>query len=683
MNLLSPLYRDTAIAVTLKHSNALAQQSGPSISIEVTRNFAGFTIGPTLAPPLSFASVDQQALLIYGSAAFTVKTIHQSSSQPGATNTITVAVQPSVPIFSGQGALAAITITGLVGSSTPDGQLRIFDTGSMFFSSVGSWHRQSGTIILRVTDGQSVPSSQTTSFKFDLTNPVYPQQSSDQILISASGKTLIYQSEMSGTIGNKLPLKVDALSFTKYDIGQSSAVPDALNTITVTFQWPVSVTLSETRSSKVTIAGIAGSNTVDTLALPITFISPSLSVSCASCSSSGVPNIFSPFDDVMVSLTDSCRWADNQVLIAGNFNGSDVSGTILAFTEGGCKGRWTKIVSFNMLSGCANLSVTKTSSDVLWDDVHSRCADLGKVDGFQVLNGGSGYRHGDGASNLAPFSVDSSVSTGQGLAGNCIVNYMGAVTKILVSQAGVQYSDSVNINCPSMCTSATCPATISGSGAILKAKMQINKASIVAGTWLQSSGSLILRVRDQLDSGTSFELSFQLKNPKYSQPSSPVNIMVGGALPIASTRMTNSNSALLPMQVGNPGISQSAVCASSNCVAGAACSCSGSFTNIPQGRKVYALRADVQCNGGGGSFNITSPQFSSAQLANTFFQQPLLTCKASCDIYATLLSRVDVSSQFFGQSTLNFSASVDKVGLDLCMAGIHLKVLFTLEYSSE
>lgn len=159
--------------------------------------------------------------------------------------------------------------------------------------------------------------------------------------------------------------------------------------------------------------------------------------------------------------------------------------------------------------------------------------------------------------------------------------------------------------------------------------------------------------------------------------------MVGGALPIGSTRMTNANSALLPMQVGTLSMSQSAVCASSNCVAGTPCACSGSFTNVPQGRKVYAVRADIQCNGGGEGYNVTRPEFSGLQLANAGLQQPPTTCRASCDNYAQLLSRVDVSSNFLGQSTLNFGASVDKAGYDLCMAGVHLKVLFTLEYSVE
>ncbi len=159
--------------------------------------------------------------------------------------------------------------------------------------------------------------------------------------------------------------------------------------------------------------------------------------------------------------------------------------------------------------------------------------------------------------------------------------------------------------------------------------------------------------------------------------------MVGGALPVGSTRMVNANSALLPLRIGSLSISQSALCASKNCIAGTVCSCSGFFSDIPQGRKVYALKADIQCNGGGETFNITSPEISAEQLANAFFEQPPQSCRASCDNYVPLISKIDVSSRLVGQSTLNFGASVNKAGLDLCMAGMHLKVLFTLEYSAE
>jgi hypothetical protein len=184
----------------------------------------------------------------------------------------------------------------------------------------------------------------------------------------------------------------------------------------------------------------------------------------------------------------------------------------------------------------------------------------------------------------------------------------------------------------------------------------------------------------QLDTTSEVTLSFKLRNPINAQPSSPVNIMVSGALPISATRMTNADSANLPLRVVDLPLSQTAVCSSSGCVPGAACNCSGSFTNVPTGRKAYSLKADIQCNGGSGTFNITSPSTAAVQAAVV---QPPKTCKLACDIYSPLLNIVDLPTALIGSSVLAFGASVDSVGQDLCMAGMHLKILFTLRYSVE
>ena len=95
--------------------------------------------------------------------------------------------------------------------------------------------------------------------------------------------------------------------------------------------------------------------------------------------------------------------------------------------------------------------------------------------------------------------------------------------------------------------------------------------------------------------------------------------MAGGLLPIGATKISAAGGLSSPMLIGDLEISQTAVCQSGTCISGSFCSCSGSFTNIPVGRSVYALSADVQCNGGMGIFNITSPQISSIQSS---LQQP-------------------------------------------------------------
>ena len=477
LNVLTTISRNTAVTVTLQHNNSLISQRAPSVTIELTRNFSGFTTSPVVFPAVPFIDADQQALLIYGSATFVVSTISQSTSVPGATNTIIVTIQPSVPIIGGQG---GVTISGILGSSTPDSYLKLYDTGSIYFASTGSWQKNSGTIIVKVVNGQTIPANITTVFRFDLTNPSYAQQSSNQILISASGGIPIAPSPMSGSI---LPLKVDALSFSQNSIAQSTSVPSLLNTITVTFQ--SSVVLSKSRQSVITIEGLVGSQTLDSMAFPLTVLNSSL-----------VP--FSPFPDVNVSLADNCRWADNQVLITAQFGGANITGTVLVFTSGDCQSRWTTISSFNMATGCCNLSTSSSAAGWLWDDGAPRCASLGKVISFTVLSGGNGYKPGDGASNSTMFILDPLIGGGSGLAGTCIVNSSGSVTGITVLQGGAQYSNNVTVRCPSNCVSTTCPITSSGAGAILQANIKLNQAAILAGSWRRAQGSLTLQVRNQV-----------------------------------------------------------------------------------------------------------------------------------------------------------------------------------------
>ena len=143
--------------------------------------------------------------------------------------------------------------------------------------------------------------------------------------------------------------------------------------------------------------------------------------------------------------------------------------------------------------------------------------------------------------------------------------------------------------------------------------------------------------------------------------------------------MTNANNSVLPLMVVDLNVSQTAVCASSGCVPGAPCNCSGSFTNVPVGRRAYSLEANIQCNGGSGIFNITSPSAPAVQSA---IVQPSTNCKFACENYSPLLPLVDATQLINGQF-LAFAVSVDAVGQDFCMAGVHLKILFTLRYSLQ
>ena len=156
--------------------------------------------------------------------------------------------------------------------------------------------------------------------------------------------------------------------------------------------------------------------------------------------------------------------------------------------------------------------------------------------------------------------------------------------------------------------------------------------------------------------------------------------MAGGALILQSSRMSGAGGTSSAMLISDLSFSQTAACTSSGCSIGGACMCSGVFFNIPQGRQLYALSAEVQCNGGSrGKYNITAPSLYSVQAAVV---QPPISCQGSCDVSSAILLPSDVTS-LATTGGLSFGASVSSVGQDLCMAGQHLKVFFTLQYSAS
>lgn len=173
-----------------------------------------------LAPqPFSVVTAKQKSddvpLLIYRSAVFTVKKIGQHPSKgvlAGATNTISVTFQPQFELTGT--ANAVVTISGLLGSVTPDSRIRLLDTGAVF-SSTAAWAAKSGTLVLSVAPGQTVPSTSATVVRFDLDNPTIPQTGATSIFISAHGDVPIAATPMTIARGNAVPLRVHAASFTQ------------------------------------------------------------------------------------------------------------------------------------------------------------------------------------------------------------------------------------------------------------------------------------------------------------------------------------------------------------------------------------------------------------------------------------------------------------------------------------
>ena len=100
-------------------------------------------------------------------------------------NTITFTLQPSVSISAG----GTITLDGLTGSQTSDnGSLTIGGAGAAIFGSSADWTQSSGTLVLTVAGGQSVPTGADTLITFTLQNSA-TTQSGQTVSVSSSGFT--------------------------------------------------------------------------------------------------------------------------------------------------------------------------------------------------------------------------------------------------------------------------------------------------------------------------------------------------------------------------------------------------------------------------------------------------------------------------------------------------------------
>ena len=131
---------------------------------------------------------------------FDTATLENGQTAIGSTNTLTFTVDPSTAIS----ASSTITIAGLTGSQTADsGSLTVGGAGASIFGSSGAWTQSSGTLVLTVVGGQSVPTGSNTVITFTLTNPASTNAGVTGITLASSGFTT---ANISGTFLNAVAI---------------------------------------------------------------------------------------------------------------------------------------------------------------------------------------------------------------------------------------------------------------------------------------------------------------------------------------------------------------------------------------------------------------------------------------------------------------------------------------------
>jgi len=99
---------------------------------------------------------------------FDTATLTDGTNLASGSNIFTFTVQPSASISAG----SSITLSGLTGSATGDGSVSLSGAGASIFSgSAGSWTQSTGTLVLTVDSGKTLPTGSDTVVTFTLTNP--------------------------------------------------------------------------------------------------------------------------------------------------------------------------------------------------------------------------------------------------------------------------------------------------------------------------------------------------------------------------------------------------------------------------------------------------------------------------------------------------------------------------------
>ena len=238
-------------------TNPLAPQASPLVMIETT--------GIVLSSKSLSKDPENPPLAITGGffpAGY--PKIGQDSPLPSSQNLIRVTFQATVPMFPGTG--TKLTMSGFLGASSDSQVIATEEGGGETFSSEPDgtpgtlrWDAESKT----VTGYVVAPMLGSTDyiFGFILMNPPSLQESPPilaQVLGGLETPRITMFPDLSGLNGVRAPLKVLAMMLVRRDIGQSTPYPGALNTITTTLQFNLDV---ETRGLIITIEGLKNSVT--------------------------------------------------------------------------------------------------------------------------------------------------------------------------------------------------------------------------------------------------------------------------------------------------------------------------------------------------------------------------------------------------------------------------------------
>ena len=152
--------------------------------------------------PLGYSlGVGSAVISSASSETFTTATLSATDSNAfSVNNTYTLTVRPSTAIAAG----GSISIVGLTGSTTGDnGSLTVAGTNAAVFGSSGAWTQSSGTLVLTVAGGQSIPTGSDTVITFIIANPNSVTAGVSSVTLTSSGFSA---SSLAGTFLNAIAI---------------------------------------------------------------------------------------------------------------------------------------------------------------------------------------------------------------------------------------------------------------------------------------------------------------------------------------------------------------------------------------------------------------------------------------------------------------------------------------------
>ena len=167
----------TSCAVSFVLQQSAADQVAPSVNVSATIKDGVATLGSIASGAMTLPSTplygvsDGANPLLSAVPAFTTRSIQQSSTSPGASNSITVTLMANYHLATG----STVTITGLTGSQTSQTEIVVTSTSGLL-GTTGAWAQDTGTLVLTAATG-GTQAATACAVTFSLTNPSTAQES--------------------------------------------------------------------------------------------------------------------------------------------------------------------------------------------------------------------------------------------------------------------------------------------------------------------------------------------------------------------------------------------------------------------------------------------------------------------------------------------------------------------------